>query len=251
MRGVISKRVSIVLVVLFSASLLLGLLLLGGRAAKTSLQYVNSQPHKQYTVGERLEQYGGPARKRWAAPFAAAGVTYPPRSIVLLGLKEEKRLDVIAANADGKLRFIRGYPILAASGGPGPKLREGDRQVPEGIYEIALLNPNSLYHLSLRVSYPNAFDRKMGELDQRTDLGGDIMIHGSNASIGCLAMGDEASEDLFVLAAEIGIKNIKVVLTPVDFRVRKAPKTEAPLPSWSTKLYAQIKTELAVLPMPR
>ena len=69
------------------------------------------------------------------------------------------------------------YPILAASGVLGPKLREGDKQVPEGIYGAEALNPNSKFHLSIRLNYPNTFDRRMAQSDGRTQLGGDIMIH--------------------------------------------------------------------------
>src|SRR5690606_4961 len=101
----------------------------------------------------------------------------------------------------GVLRFVRALPVLAASGRVGPKLQYGDYQVPEGFYRIEALNPNSRFHLALRVNYPNAFDRAEAAREGRTHLGGDIMIHGSNASVGCLAMGDVVSEDLFVLAA--------------------------------------------------
>lgn len=83
---------------------------------------------------------------------------------------------------------------------------------PEGVYVIEWLNPNSRYHLSMRVSYPNAWDRQEATRENRTQLGGDIMIHGSNASIGCLAMGDEAAEDLFILAARTGISHVDVIL---------------------------------------
>jgi murein L,D-transpeptidase YafK len=115
-------------------------------------------------------------------------------SFTLIGLKAEKRLELWAPDAAGRPRLIKTYPILAASGGAGPKLREGDRQVPEGLYAIESLNPNSRFHLSLRIDYPNAADRRRAQAEARTGLGGDIMIHGSNVSIGCLAMGDPAAE---------------------------------------------------------
>lgn len=91
--------------------------------------------------------------------------------------------------------------MLAASGGPGPKLREGDLQVPEGVYRLTAFNPNSSYHLSLRVDYPNAEDRAaedraVARSDRRTSLGGDIFIHGKAVSIGCLAIGDPGIEEL-------------------------------------------------------
>ena len=145
------------------------------------------------------------------------------------------------------MNLIRTYPVLAASGRLGPKLKEGDRQVPEGLYRIESLNPNSMFHLSLRVNYPNEFDRRQASRESRTNLGGDIMIHGSNASIGCLAMGDEAAEDLFILAAETGIDKITVLLSPVDFRKRAMPEVTHPLPEWTDVLYEQIKQELSKL----
>ena len=73
------------------------------------------------------------------------------------------------------------------------------------------------------------------------------MIHGSARSIGCLAMGNEPAEDLFVLAAETGIENITVLLSPVDFRVWGLPSNMPKLPGWTSELYAEIKKELITL----
>ena len=155
------------------------------------------------------------------------------------------------SNAPRQLAFVRSYPILAASGRLGPKLRQGDKQVPEGLYRIESLNPNSRFHLALRVDYPNAFDRRLAARDRRTDLGGDIMIHGGAASIGCLAMGDEAAEDLFALVAEVGKENIDVVLSPVDFREQTLPATAGGLPDWMPELHSRIRERLEVLPLAR
>jgi len=77
------------------------------------------------------------------------------------------------------------------------------------------------------------------------------MIHGKSVSIGCLAMGDEAAEDLFVLAADTGLQNIKVVLSPVDFRTGAPVSDTAKLPNWTEGLYNQIKTEMTALPVPQ
>jgi len=120
--------------------------------------------------------------------------------------------------------------------------------VPEGIYRVKWLNPNSRFHLSMRLDYPNEFDRARATKDGRGNLGGDIMIHGGEMSCGCLAVGDEASEDLFVLAADVGVQNIKVILSPVDFRVRDLPPNMCRLPRWTKGLYKQVKGELACLP---
>jgi hypothetical protein len=102
--------------------------------------------------------------------------------------------------------------------------------------------------VALRVGYPNAFDRSQAERDGRTKLGGDIMIHGSSVSVGCLAMGDEAAEDLFVLAADTGVPNVIVIIAPVDFRAGKSVPKVVNLPDWSSILYSQIKVQLAKLP---
>lgn len=201
----------------------------------------------QATITDRLNQYGPAARSRLAPYFQKAGLLYPPRQLELLGLKEEKRLEIYAADADRKVKFIRAYKVLAASGKAGPKLREGDYQVPEGFYKIEALNPNSAFHLALRVNYPNEFDRQHAAQEGRKELGGDIMIHGSNASVGCLAVGDPAAEELFIVAADTGLENIEVLLCPTDFRKRKVfPASDAPI--WTAKLYDNLSKRVLQLP---
>ncbi len=184
-------------------------------------------------------------RQRLAPSFEAAGVSYPPERVALIGLKSERVLEVYAASADGDFRFICAYPVLAASGRLGPKLREGDAQVPEGIYSVRELNPNSLYHLSLWLNYPNEFDCARAAEEGRNEPGSEIMIHGNAVSKGCLAMGDAAAEDLFVLAALAGINNVTVILAPVDFRQRALPDLPQALPKWSGELYDDLQCELA------
>ena len=199
------------------------------------------------TVSDRVTQFGTTVRARRQPYFQKKNVVYPPQQLLFVGLKREKQLQVYAANSNQPLQLIRTFPVLGLSGKLGPKLHLDDMQVPEGFYQIESLNPNSQFHLALRVGYPSAFDRLQAQKDGRTELGGDIMIHGSNGSIGCLAMGDEAAEDLFVLAAEVGTKNIEVVLSPVDFRVSNVPDN-AKRPIWVKDLYAQIKAALLKLP---
>lgn len=202
------------------------------------------------TVEGRVAVYGAAARQRMRPAFEAAGIAYPPGAVALVGLKQERRLEVYAGPRPGELRFVHAYPVLAASGLLGPKLREGDLQVPEGVYRIALLNPNSRYHLSLRVDYPNAFDRRNAAADGRSDLGGDIMIHGNAVSIGCVAIGDVAIEEVFVLAADVGHERVSVVLSPVDLRSAPLPAALAEAHPWSDELYAAIRAALAPLPPP-
>ena len=196
------------------------------------------------SVADRIREFGPSARERLAPDFERIGAAYPPKQMTLVGIKQDRQLEVWVGDP---AKLLKIYPILGASGHLGPKLREGDRQVPEGLYKIESLNPNSLYHLALRVNYPNAFNKEQGNQDGRDDLGGDIMIHGNTCSIGCLAMGDEAAEELFVLAAETGIPNITVILSPIDFRTQELPATMPNAPSWTPELYDAIKQELMKL----
>ena len=212
------------------------------------LESLRSAVEERESVSSRLRQYGAVVHERLCPAFEEACVSYPPASVLLVGLKQERVLDVYARGKGQELMFIRRYPVLGASGEVGPKLREGDRQVPEGVYAIEELNPNSRFHLSLRVGYPNAFDRARAKEEGRSDLGGDIMIHGGSSSEGCLAIGDKAVEELFVLSADCGLANTRLVLSPVDFRKRELPLSCWSLAAWTEELYDSIRIELADLP---
>ena len=110
-------------------------------------------------------------------------------------IKEPKELELWVKGKDESVLF-RTYSICRFSGKPGPKLKRGDRQSPEGFY-FAIprqLNPWSNYHLAINVGYPNQYDRS----HNRT--GSAIMIHGACASVGCYAMMDEKMEEIYALA---------------------------------------------------
>lgn len=199
------------------------------------------------TVADVVAKYGPAARGRLKPHFDKAGVKWPPSEIAFLVLKNERRVAVWARSGTS-WRFIRNYPILAASGHAGPKLRQGDAQVPEGVYRIEHLNPMSSYHLSMKVSYPNAFDRRMATRDGRTRLGGDIFIHGKDVSIGCVALGDRAIEELFTLVAETGHSKVKVIIAPNDLRVAGPIFDESP-PKWIRELYAIVAAALVDFPV--
>ena len=116
--------------------------------------------------------------------------------------------------------------------------------MPEGLYAIESLNPMSRFHLALRVAYPNAFDRARAAEEGRTDLGGDIMVHGSDVSVGCLAMGDEAAEELFVLAALVGVENVRILIAPYDLRANSTRPPPAGAPVWTRSLWESIEKSL-------
>lgn len=197
---------------------------------------------------QALAQYGPAAHERFLSCFEQAHAPYPPATLVFIGLKEERMLEVWAVDPSGAAAFIHAYPVLAASGHAGPKLKEGDCQVPEGLYRIEYFNPNSRYHLSMKLDYPNADDRAQAARDGRTRLGNDIFIHGKMASIGCLAMGDPAIEELFVMAAETGQENIEIITVPWDFR-KKPPAADAQ-PEWVAQRYTALAQHLNLFKHP-
>ncbi len=112
--------------------------------------------------------------------------------------KEEAELEVWKKNRDGEFALLKTYPICRWSGDLGPKMKEGDRQAPEGFYTITpgQMNPNSNYYLAFNTGYPNAYDRAW----DRT--GSELMVHGDCSSRGCYAMTDEQIQEIYALARE-------------------------------------------------
>jgi len=195
------------------------------------------------TVQSVLSQYGNRAESRLKPYFKNAGVNYPPEEIKLLALKEEKVLELWARDV-GEFKRIRKFKVKAASGKAGPKLREGDKQVPEGKYKIIGLNPNSSYHLSMKLNYPNTFDLKQAKNEGRVSPGNNIFIHGKAVSIGCLAMGDTVIEELFTLVYKVGVENSEVIIAPYDPRERPLNITMPNAPVWLPNLYNEISEEI-------
>lgn len=199
----------------------------------------------QRTVEHVVSKLRDGVRADVAPDLRRAGVSWPAKRLALVALKAERRLEVWGKDGQGRWRLVRAYPVLAASGTAGPKLREGDRQVPEGIYRVEGLNPNSQYHLSIRVNYPSAEDRAQARAEGRTRLGGDIFIHGSAVSIGCIAIGDAGIEQVFVMAA-LAERPIPILIAPRDFR-RSGPTAadSAAGPPWLKARYAALATAMA------
>jgi murein L,D-transpeptidase YafK len=119
-------------------------------------------------------------------------------AILLRIFKEESELEVWKEDKTGRFALLRTFPICRWSGDLGPKIKEGDRQAPEGFYTITpgLMNPNSNYYLAINTGFPNAYDRANGR------SGGFLMIHGDCSSRGCYAMTDEQIAEIYSLARE-------------------------------------------------
>lgn len=148
--------------------------------------------------------------------------------VFIRAFKEERELEVFLQAANGTFEHLRTYPIAAASGDLGPKLAEGDGQVPEGFYFSSQqsMKPDSAFHLAFNIGYPNAYDRAHGR------TGSYIMVHGSNVSIGCLAMTDEKIEEIYGLcqaALDAGQPFFRVHIFPfrmTEKRMQKAASSE-------------------------
>ena len=165
------------------------------------------------------------------------------RDLTIIALKEERSVEVWGRNRSERRELLRTYRFSGYSGELGPKLRESDGQIPEGVYQVEYLNPNSSYHLSIKLDYPNAFDREKGRIDGRDRLGFDIFLHGKSVTVGCIPIGDAAIEELFTIAAQVGIKRIAVIIAPWDFRVRDdEPEIEGI--DWEAELYESARRAL-------
>ena len=143
--------------------------------------------------------------------FASAGLSYPPTRLFIRAFKREREMELWSAPELGGYRLVATYQIAGTSGGPGPKRREGDGQTPEGFYQIDRYNPKSNFHLSMGLNYPNGSDRILSD---PVKPGYDIFIHGRASSIGCMAVGDDRVEELFIAAVDALERPVPVHVFP-------------------------------------
>jgi hypothetical protein len=199
------------------------------------------------TVAKAIERYGPDAKKRILPYFQKAQVDYPPKGTAWVCLKEEKLLLIFARDKSGNWKQVLSYPIVGTSGVSGPKLKEGDLQIPEGFYKIATMD--AMKHLALWVNYPNRADQANAKAAHRTNLGGAIQIHGGSYSTGCLPMGNDGIEELFLLAHDSGFQNIDLVMAPCNLLVKKTDVDFGKQPKWLPKLYINLKQALKTYPI--
>lgn len=142
-------------------------------------------------------------------------ITSDNLNILIVAYKEDDLLDVYAKTIqETTYKKILSYNICSRSGQPGPKRKQGDGQVPEGFYHINRFNPTSSFYLSLGINYPNLADKRKSN---SSNLGGDIFIHGSCVTIGCLPMTDNYIKEIYlisVLAKNCGQSKIPVYIFP-------------------------------------
>ncbi|MEO5996544.1 MAG: L,D-transpeptidase family protein [Chitinophagaceae bacterium] len=150
--------------------------------------------------------------------FQNKGLEWPAKYLYIRSFKYDSQLEVwVKNNRNQPYKLFKTYKVCALAGTLGPKRLEGDYQVPEGFYHINEFKPNSLYHLSLGLNYPNMSDRMLSDSAQP---GGDIYIHGSCVTTGCIPITNPQMEELYILAAYAknqGQDFIPVHIYPIDF----------------------------------
>lgn len=148
------------------------------------------------------------------------GISYPPSQVFLRGFKRDRTLEIWAyKSSESKYILLKTYINCQLSGILGPKRCEGDLQVPEGFYYINEFNSQSDYFLSLGIDYPNRSDQILSPYPNK---GGDIYIHGSCSSIGCIPIEDEYIKELYLLcqgAIQMGQNHIPVHIFPFHMSV--------------------------------
>ena len=158
---------------------------------RAAINYTRWQNNWYYRDGLPLP--GTPDLAKFDERLKAQGVALGA-PVFLRIFKLESELE-IWMQKDGRYRKFATYPICLWSGRVGPKLREGDRQAPEGFYAVTKeeLNPNSRWHRSFSLGFPNAFDRALGR------TGSFIMVHGGCQSVGCFAMTNDVVDEIWRL----------------------------------------------------
>ena len=150
--------------------------------------------------------------------FEQKRLAWPARYIYIRSFKYDSQIEVwVKQDLNDKFALFKTYRVCAMAGSLGPKRMAGDYQVPEGFYYINEFNPKSQYHLSLGLNYPNASDRVLSD---SLMPGGDIYIHGSCVTTGCIPVNNEQIEELYILAAHAkseGQDFIPVHIFPIRF----------------------------------
>jgi murein L,D-transpeptidase YafK len=132
--------------------------------------------------------------------FTDKNLSYSGFQLFIRAFKKERKVEIwIKEKNKETYSFLHAYDFCASSGSLGPKRKEGDLQIPEGIYSINHFNPVSNFHLSLGVNYPNASDKILSD---KRKPGGLIYIHGNCVTIGCIPITDEKIKELYILAVE-------------------------------------------------
>ncbi|HSN62213.1 MAG TPA: L,D-transpeptidase family protein [Ferruginibacter sp.] len=156
--------------------------------------------------------------------FEKQNLVWPPVEMYVRSFKYDRQLEIwVKGDSKESFKLFKTYKVCMQSGTMGPKRMEGDYQVPEGFYYINEFNPNSNYHLSLGLNYPNSSDRILSD---NARPGGSIYIHGNCVSTGCIPLMDVPMEEVFIIASAVKEQAsqdfIPVHVFPIRYNVKKS-----------------------------
>lgn len=195
-----------------------GILLIG-----STLAFAQPSPSEMRKNSSRVADAYKRTEDTIIKQFAKQNLVWPPAEVYVRSFKYDRQLEVwVKGDEKEPFRLFKTYKVCMQSGTMGPKRLEGDYQVPEGFYYINEFNPNSAYHLSLGLNYPNASDMILSD---QSRPGNNIYIHGNCVSTGCIPISDVPMEELFIIAGaakEQGQEFIPVHVYPVRYNVKKS-----------------------------
>ncbi len=246
MKDVIFQRFYIVLILLLTGSVV---------AAQNVFNGVQKPAYKA-SAAMQMQKLEDSLKKQ----FEQQKLNWPPQSLYVRSFKYDRQLEVwVKDDSVRPYKLFKTYKVCMQSGTMGPKRMEGDYQVPEGFYHINEFNPNSNYHLSLGLNYPNASDRILSD---SVRPGSAIYIHGNCVSTGCIAINDMPIEELYIIASNArqqGQEFIPVHVFPARYNVKKSMdylnntiKDNAYLQQFNKNIreafdYFEIKKELPII----
>lgn len=174
--------------------------------------------------------------------FASKKLNYDGFHLFIRAFKKEQKLEVWVREA-GKDEYslLHTYDFCTVSGTLGPKRKEGDYQIPEGVYSINHFNPLSNFYLSLGINYPNASDKILSD---RTSPGGSIYIHGNCVTIGCIPLTDDKIKELYIIAVEAknnGQQKIPVHIFPTKLSAAGLTSLKATFPAKTITFWENLK----------
>lgn len=169
--------------------------------------------------GDALRKKGDTLQKQ----FEAKGLKWPAKFVYIRSFKYDGQLEIWAKNErKDQYKLFKTYKVCALAGTLGPKRMQGDYQVPEGFYYINEFNPNSSFYLSLGLNYPNTSDKILSDLYKP---GGDIYIHGSCVTTGCIPVTDQQIDEIYLISAfakNAGQDYIPVHIFPIRYNNKRS-----------------------------
>ncbi|MNK68211.1 L,D-transpeptidase catalytic domain [compost metagenome] len=206
----------------------------------TLLLFMATNMQAQTLAGKQLtfERVKKAYNEKWTGlrtDLVAKKIGHSP-FMIINAYKAEGKLEIWLKNGSDKVyQLFKTYDFCEHSGTLGPKVIEGDGQTPEGFYYINVFNPMSNFHLSLGINYPNSVDNFRTGKDRKT--GGDIYIHGSCVTVGCIPLTDEKIKEVYLLAmfsSDLKSKKVPVNIYPFKMTDQNMKKYSAEFPTQVT-----------------